>query len=566
MHGRVKSEQKELTEEEKQYIIKAKQLFDECIKLMNEDQKKVIFSEKTLDLTEKVLKINSDIATMWNFRKSYIMHEQSNKEVIDQLLYKELAFTESLFKNDPKSYSLWSNRAWLLEFIVNFREADQNLVQVERDYLNGLSSFEDLSYTSSFKESLARHSSVKLKLLVNELELCNKLFKIDDRNFHCWRHRSFVLCCLRRVSVVSSWDSFVQEMQSQELDFLDRMIETNFSNYSAWHHRILLANGSRFDSMDDFKRESELVHTAMFTEPNDQSIWQYYFWLVGDFLPSLVFKNNPFEVNLSFYIKEFQVRLPENTDKGGRIELLFKFSLACLIGNSDSGLSVETGDGSRVTLEKGSWEPIYEDYASKYGFANSRLPTCFDNRRRKRTADWKYSISTGEIPAEEVESITNFLSGSPPVYFLASAVPSDTVYSKAPTWSLDDPEYYGETFSSLRICTRLSLEEYKSYSFTVCSKSNKTTCRYCFDSESQLKAFTDILQDEFELLKSIQELEPECKYPIIALKFVNDIYHLCSPPELADCEKMKIDLEILKQLPSLDPLRRLYYSEKLNIA
>lgn len=565
MHGKVKSEQKELTEEEKQYIIKAKQLFDECIKLINEDQKGGVFSERTLDLTEKVLKINPEVATLWNFRKSYIMFEKNNKELVDQLLNKELELTESLFKNDPKSYSLWSNRAWLLEFIVNFKDADQILVQVEREYLKTLSSFEDLSYTSSFKESLSKHTSVKLKLLVNELELCNKLLKVDDRNFHCWRHRSFVLCCLRYVSITSSWDSFIQEMQSQELDFLDRMIENNFSNYSAWHHRILLANGFRFDSLDDFKRESELVHTAIYTEPKDQSIWQYYFWLIGEFLPSLVFKNGPFEVNLSFYVKDFQVKLPESTGQNDQIELLFKFSLACLIGSTDSGLSVEAKDGYRFTFEKGSWEPIYEDYASKYGFVNSRLPTSFDSQRKKRTTDWKYSLSTGEISAEELKSISDILGSSPSVFLLVSAVHSDTFYSKAPTWSLDDPEYYNETFSSLRISPMLSLEEYKPYSFVVCSKDNQTTCRYHFESESQLKVFTEILQDEFELLKSLQELEPECKYPIIALKFVNDIYHLCSPPEQGDCEKMKMDLEILKQLPSLDPLRRFYYSEKFNI-
>ncbi|KAH8582366.1 Rab geranylgeranyltransferase [Cryptosporidium sp. chipmunk genotype I] len=567
MHGRVKSEQKELTEEEKQYIVRAKQLFDECIELINQDQEKTTFSEKTLELTEKILKINSEVATMWNFRKSYILSEQNNIQLIDNILNKELALTESLFKNDPKSYNLWSNRAWLLEFIVNFKDADKIFLEVEEDYLKNISNFGSLNYIQSFKDSLAKHINIKLKLLVNELELCNKLFEIDDRNFHCWRHRSFVLCCLRYVSVAISWDTFLQEMQLQELEFLNRMIETNFSNYSAWHHRILLAFGHQFNSLKDFRREAEFVHTAIYTEPNDQSIWQYYFWLMGDFLPKILFNSEQFKVSPSFYIKDLQIELPENKDD--KIEVHIKFSLPCLISDSDSNLSIESENGSKTTLEKGSWEPVYEDYASIYGFFNSKLPSDFDNKRKKRTAIWKYSLSLKESSQDEIRSITNLLSNSPSILLLVSAAHSDTTYTNTPSWNLNDKEYNNETFSSLKISPKLILDEYKSYSFNIRVNDSTVTCKYCFQSEfskSQVREWLDILQSEFDLLKSIQQLEPECKYPIIALKFVNDIYHLCSPPEPVENEKMRMDPEMIKLLPSIDPLRKLYYNEKFNVA
>lgn len=568
MHGRVKSEQKELTEEEKQCIIRAKQLFDECVKSINEDQKKGIFSEKTLELTEKVLKINSEGATMWNFRKSYILSEQNNIQLIDNILNKELTFTESLFKNDPKSYNLWSNRVWLLEFIVNFKEADEILVKVEGDYLKDISNFESLDYIQSFKESLIKYKNIKLKLLINELELCNKLFEIDDRNFHCWKHRLFVLCCLRYVSVTLSWDNFPREMQSQELYFLNRMIETNFSNYSAWHHRVLLAFGYQFDNLEDFEREVQLVHTAIYTEPNDQSIWQYYFWLIGDFLPKLLFRNEPFEVNPSFYIKDLQVKIPENIDKNEKIEILFKFSLVCLINNCNSSLFIESENGSKITLEKGNWEPVYQDYASTYGFFNSKLPLNFDMERKKRTSVWRYSFSLKENCENEIKSIINSLSSSPSIFLTVSAAHSDTVYTNTPTWNLNYKEFNNETFSFIGISPVLKLDEYKSYSFNVRISGEIITCRYYLHSESseyQIKKLLEILQNEFDLLKCIQELEPACKYPIIALKFINDIYHLCSQSESVENERMKVDPEMIKQLPSIDPLRRLYYSEKFNI-
>ncbi|POM82576.1 Protein prenyltransferase alpha subunit repeat family protein [Cryptosporidium meleagridis] len=567
MHGRVKSEQKELTEEEKQYIARAKQLFDECIELINQDQKKSTFSVKTLELTEKILKINTEVLTMWNFRKSYIVSEQSNSQLIDNILNNELILTESLFKNDPKSYNLWSNRAWLLEFIVNLKDADKILLKVEEDYLKNISNFDNLNYIQPFKKSLAKYSNIRLKLLINELELCNRLFEVDDRNFHCWRHRSFVLCCLRYVSVDISWDTFLEEMQLQELEFLNTMIETNFSNYSAWHNRTLLAFGHQFNSIQDFNRESEFIHTAIYTEPNDQSIWQYYFWLMGDFLPKILFKNEQFEVNPSFHIKDLQVKFPENKDDQIRIHI--KFSLPCLIDGSVSSLSIESEDGSKITLDKGTWEPIYEDYASIYGFFNSKLNSDFDNKRKKRSVTWSYSLSLKENSQDEIRLITNLLNHSPSIFLMVSAACSDTIYTNTPNWNLNDPEYKNETFSSLRISPKLILDEYKFYSFNTRTNDNIVTCKYYFQSESsktQLNEWIKILQSEFELLKSIQEIEPECKYPIIALKFVNDIYHLCSTPDIAKDEKIKVDPELIKLLPTIDPVRKLYYSEKFNIA
>jgi geranylgeranyl transferase type-2 subunit alpha len=91
-----------------------------------------------------------------------------------------------------------------------------------------------------------------------------------------------------------------------ELLYTNRKIEANFSNFSAWHQRskvltILwdgrehLSNKSREDgeqvmwlifpsaSLDLvlLSQEFELVRNAMFTDPNDQSVWMYHRWLVG---------------------------------------------------------------------------------------------------------------------------------------------------------------------------------------------------------------------------------------------------------------------------------------------
>lgn len=57
----------------------------------------------------------------------------------------------------------------------------------------------------------------------------------------------------------------------KNLDFIQSKIESNPSNYSAWHNRSYLV----FDK----KEEIELVKNAFFTIPNDQSAWIYHRWL-----------------------------------------------------------------------------------------------------------------------------------------------------------------------------------------------------------------------------------------------------------------------------------------------
>ncbi|KAJ7984286.1 hypothetical protein DPEC_G00363120 [Dallia pectoralis] len=101
---------------------------------------------------------------------------------------------------------------------------------------------------------------------------------------------------------------------AQELQFTDRLIGSNFSNYSSWHYRSTLLpllhpespeapspshhspptspqthshrvceeqllKGGRKDEAR--QSSSELVQNAFFTDPNDQSAWFYYRWLLG---------------------------------------------------------------------------------------------------------------------------------------------------------------------------------------------------------------------------------------------------------------------------------------------
>jgi len=70
------------------------------------------------------------------------------------------------------------------------------------------------------------------------------------------------------------------------MTFLSKKIEQNFSNYSAWHYRAralpLLAPADQpAKKTEVLTTELEMVEQVMFTEPDDQSVWWYFQFLVS---------------------------------------------------------------------------------------------------------------------------------------------------------------------------------------------------------------------------------------------------------------------------------------------
>ena len=72
----------------------------------------------------------------------------------------ELKFLVKGIMKSPKSYTLWFQRQWIIE--------------------KGLGFERDLKLDKS-------------KIMEMELLLCNKMLKMDERNFHCWNYRLWVV-------------------------------------------------------------------------------------------------------------------------------------------------------------------------------------------------------------------------------------------------------------------------------------------------------------------------------------------------------------------------------------
>ncbi|XP_015251623.1 PREDICTED: geranylgeranyl transferase type-2 subunit alpha [Cyprinodon variegatus] len=252
MHGRVKVKTTAQQEEEKRKEREKKlQIYVAARDACFTKRKDGVFDDEALQLTQQLLSSNPDFATLWNYRREILLHLETvrNQDEVQKIYEAELSFLESCLKVNPKSYGSWHHRGWV-------------------------------------SARLPRPDWAR------ELSLCDRCLSLDDRNFHCWDYRRMVV----KMSGVPV---------KQELDFTDRLIGSNFSNYSSWHYRSTLlpllhpqapdtpsqcgnpppsaSPQTHFHRVceEQLLKEYELVQNAFFTDPNDQSAWFYYRWLLG---------------------------------------------------------------------------------------------------------------------------------------------------------------------------------------------------------------------------------------------------------------------------------------------
>mmetsp|Transcript_7578 Transcript_7578/g.19436 ORF Transcript_7578/g.19436 Transcript_7578/m.19436 type:complete len:376 (+) Transcript_7578:94-1221(+) len=262
MHGR-KREPKELKHDKAR--IQARQrkakLYAELSSEVMKRRREKRFDEESLTLAAKLLEMNCELYSLWNYRKEFldpILKRDGDAAEGKELAQQELKLIQTALQKNPKSYCTWQHRKWIV--------AHKHLVDLE-----------------------------------DELRLCDLLLTVDDRNFHCWSYRRYVVKLMDRDP-------------EKELDFTTEKILQNFSNYSAWHYRSALLpvvhKTIRFEDLleqsssskpkpagepkpkgpaDDvpvwvLEEEFQWVKEAFYTEPEDQSAWLYHRWLTSHML------------------------------------------------------------------------------------------------------------------------------------------------------------------------------------------------------------------------------------------------------------------------------------------
>lgn len=243
MHGvkRVNLTEELRLEKEKKEAIKVEQFKNlsstiETLKHSNDKQ------QELLDTLAAQLSMNPDLTTSYNLRRDVI--KQRNYKEAEW--GKELNFTLRLLTSNPKSYPLWQHRSWILN-------------EINKD-----------------------------EYYQKELDLTYKLLSMDKRNFLGWSYRREILDILYKRLTTDEID----DLYLKEWDYLTMMINSDISNYSAWHQRrILLIHYMNKENEDKIPensinslitKEGEYIYHAIFTDAEDQSVWNYMKWFVTD--------------------------------------------------------------------------------------------------------------------------------------------------------------------------------------------------------------------------------------------------------------------------------------------
>ena len=270
-HGVKKSEVKELTEEEKAknelQLKKLKAIQDQILKIRSKNK----YDQKSMDFLLKSSVLMPDYPTLWSIRK--ILMEQHLPTLTDdeamEYLQKEIKSILPIMMKNPKSYLLWYHRIWSLVKCIE--------IEIKKGTL------------------------LEKSVLIGEIELCNKFFLKDDRNFHCWNYRVKILSLIS-IYFQNTFQKFIED----ELKFTIEKITMNFSNFSAWLYRSKLIpiyfvqhniKWNTKEALDFFKDDLELIKKAIYTDPKDQSPWNYLSWIITNFSPMYI-KNIILENNL----------------------------------------------------------------------------------------------------------------------------------------------------------------------------------------------------------------------------------------------------------------------------
>ncbi|KAK9458126.1 hypothetical protein V1511DRAFT_491824 [Dipodascopsis uninucleata] len=215
-------------------IVEYRALVDKVLTLRKNGE----YNNEALNATTTLLKQNPEYYSIWNYRREIfndgLFKNTNDDESKQKLIDEELSFLFGRLREYPKCYWIWNHRKWCFEV-----SSKPNWVQ--------------------------------------ELGLVTKMLEYDARNYHGWHYRRYV------VEMMESETG--KSMTKSEFDYTTSKINSNFSNFSAWHNRTkliprMIAEDPSLSSRELLKSEVALITQAIYTDPDDQSVWLYHRWLL----------------------------------------------------------------------------------------------------------------------------------------------------------------------------------------------------------------------------------------------------------------------------------------------
>jgi len=174
-------------------------------------------SERVLKLTEHIIGMNPGMYSVWQYRYHTLL-------AIGADLKAELLLMDDIATEHMKTYQIWHHRRLLIE---------------------------------------------KLKTPIPELAFIEGVLDIDGKNYHTWSYRQWLLAYFNDPV-----------MWAGEIPYIERMLEEDVRNNSAWHHRFFVVWDSGIRGGDEnreetLRRELWFVKEKIALAPNNDSAWNY---------------------------------------------------------------------------------------------------------------------------------------------------------------------------------------------------------------------------------------------------------------------------------------------------
>ncbi|KAF7763572.1 hypothetical protein Agabi119p4_8109 [Agaricus bisporus var. burnettii] len=171
-----------------------------------------------------------------------------------------LQLTEELIRLNPAHYTAWQYRYETLLAL-------SSSLQTELELMNELA----IKYLKTYQ--VWHHRRLLITLLRTpqpELQFIETCLRVDSKNYHTWSYRQWLL------------SHFVDDddLWRGELEFIENVIGDDVRNNSAWHHRyfVVFGCGVRSGSEDRariVRRELIFTKQNISLAPNNPSAWNY---------------------------------------------------------------------------------------------------------------------------------------------------------------------------------------------------------------------------------------------------------------------------------------------------
>ncbi|KAI9658859.1 MAG: CAAX geranylgeranyltransferase alpha subunit [Alyxoria varia] len=252
-------------------------------------------SERVLALTEHMIELNPAHYTVWLYRAKVL-------EALKKDLREEMVWLNGVSLKFIKNYQIWHHRQVLLERMVKAgivrkrREAgrvsfkDQNSEgggggdKENRRAGSTVDTSDETKTTTHDPHSSQWEDDESEDIIEGEFDFINQMLAKDAKNYHVWSYRQWL------VRFLSLWDDGStsaeddSEQPPSELEDLDRWLDKDVRNNSAWNHRWFIVFGRGYGPAtvrdEHWERELQYAMVRIRLAPQNESPWNYIRGLV----------------------------------------------------------------------------------------------------------------------------------------------------------------------------------------------------------------------------------------------------------------------------------------------